>query len=108
MPRKSPYDDTDHYTHETNLIGNEFHKVIAPLFTKYVEQGFSIRQLSHLVMNEVFECELLAMLDLNKAIREGRSAPPQEPTPGQPKLPLPRPKRAKDVQGDNPPKGIKS
>lgn len=96
MPRKSPYDDTDHYTNQTNHIGGEFQRAIFPLFTKYVEQGYSIRQLSHLVMNEVFECELLAMLDMNKALRKEKlpEAPTSAPSVPPTKLPLPVPKRA--------------
>jgi len=83
MTRKSPYDEYEKYTPETVNIANEFQHALQPVFNKYVAQGYSIRQLSHMVFEEVWELELLAILDTTKEVRAATKA----------KLPLPRPKR---------------
>ena len=117
MPRKSPYDDNDRHTQETDKIAREFNKNILPLFQKYVKEGYSVRLLSHLVMGEVWYIEAITMVqETIDALRKEK--PPEVPVPGPgrqrmgenilpPKLPLPKPKRIKDVQGDTPPRGIK-
>jgi hypothetical protein len=95
MPLKSPYDHNERYTQESVQIADEFHHAIRPVFDKWVAAGYSIRQLSHLFFSEVWEQELIHILEAKPVL------PPTT------KKPLPRPKRAKEVQGDNPPKGIK-
>jgi hypothetical protein len=118
-PRKSPYNDKEKYTEEAVRIADEFHHALQPIFDKYVAQGYAIRQLSHMALSEVWELELLAMLDggaqliADTKVPEGKRRRTMEDPPGgywieiSPTKPLPTPKPPKDMREDDPPKGIR-
>ena len=49
-------DDT--YSEIAFKLDAEAQKAIQPIFDKYVELGYSFRQISHVILSAVWECEL--------------------------------------------------
>lgn len=59
---KNIYDENDRYTLEANRLDEEVRALILPLFERYVREGWSVRQISHLMQGTIYELELRAML----------------------------------------------
>jgi len=50
------------YTENSIIIDKAFYNIIAPVFKKYTEVGYSPRELAHLVKSVVTDLELEAVL----------------------------------------------
>ena len=50
-------DDT--YSDAAFKLDTEVHDAIQPIFDKYVKLGYSFRQISHIILAAVWECELI-------------------------------------------------
>lgn len=61
---KRAFDDSGYYKSEGMHIDDAFAKAIRPIFLKFMEEGYSPRELSHLAMHAVFEIELGEILEL--------------------------------------------
>ncbi len=60
---KSLFDQNFKYTSEAVQIEGEFTTHIAPLFRRYVEEGYSPRDLQILLLNSIFEEGLISILN---------------------------------------------
>jgi len=66
---------TSLFTHDTERLNNagftlgaEIHKELSPIFKKWVDAGYSIRDISHVIHNEVTDMELSHVLDLPERV----------------------------------------
>lgn len=59
---KSLYDNNFRYTPEADEIATNAFDLLKPLFDKWVNLGYSPREISHLVQGQAFEFELEAVL----------------------------------------------
>jgi len=62
---------TDNYTHEANALSNQAAHIIRPLFQKWAERGYSIRDISNIIRTEVsmLECEII-LWENNKKVKK--------------------------------------
>jgi hypothetical protein len=61
---KSIYNKKDEtYIEDTNDLEDMMNTAIQPIFDEYVKLGYPIRQISHVMLSTVFECELMHMFN---------------------------------------------
>lgn len=60
---KSVYDENDRYGVDANRLDQATHQLLKPLFEEWVKNGFSVRQISHVMQGSVIDLELTHMLD---------------------------------------------
>lgn len=61
--KKSLYNEDETYSPEAFELSSEATRIIQPLFDKYIKDGYSIRQISHVITTAVWECELMGMFN---------------------------------------------
>ena len=61
--KKNLYNEDETYSPEAFELSSDAAKIIQPLFDKYVNDGYSIRQISQLITTVVWECELMGMFN---------------------------------------------
>jgi hypothetical protein len=59
---KSLYDHNHRYTPEADALSNETHLALQGIFDRYIAQGYSPREISHIMQADVWELELSAVL----------------------------------------------
>lgn len=59
---KSLYDENGKYTEDAMKLDRETNEAIDDLFNKYVADGYSPREISHVMMATVSEIELTLLL----------------------------------------------
>jgi len=64
---KSLYDG-EKYTKEGILMSLETNEILKPIFKKYSDKGYSYREISHVIIAEVYSLECLSIL--TKAVEE--------------------------------------
>lgn len=69
-PRRPLYDEFDRWSDAANAVSVEVQAALRPLFLKYSEAGYSVRQLSHIMMSDVLELEASTALGWLKPERE--------------------------------------
>lgn len=61
---KNLYNEKDEtYSEETSELDYKVNAAIQPIFDEYVKLGYSIRQISHVMLNTIWECELMYMFN---------------------------------------------
>jgi hypothetical protein len=61
---KRAFNDRGYYASGSMHIGDAFLKAIRPIFEKYMEEGYSPRELSHLTMHAALDIESEKVLEL--------------------------------------------
>ena len=65
MPKKSLYREEDErYTDETLRLDIEAHEALEPIFKKYKELGYKVREIGSVVHFTVFDLELEEVMNL--------------------------------------------
>lgn len=59
---KSLYNEVHRYTPEAVVLDDDARNLIAPLFKRYAEMGYSPREISQIIQRAVFDIELLEVL----------------------------------------------
>ena len=63
---KNVYDQNDKYGPEASELDQSVYKVLKPIFTEWVNKGYSPRQLSHVMQGTITELELFHMIGDHK------------------------------------------
>ena len=62
---KNLYDKDARYTLQAELVEGEAYPTIRAIFDRWVKEGYSPRDISHILHGCVTECELMTVLDMN-------------------------------------------
>jgi hypothetical protein len=61
---KSIYNKKDEtYSEDANELEHKVATVIQPIFNEYVKLGYPIRQVAHVMLTTIWECELMHMFN---------------------------------------------
>jgi len=62
MAKNKLYDENDKYTNDSGNLDREVTEALKPIFEKYVEAGYSFRDISHVTLHAVFGLEMEVIL----------------------------------------------
>lgn len=60
---KSLYTESHRYTDQALILGTETSNALTDLFKKYIDLGYSPREIAHLMQQEITDIELNTVLD---------------------------------------------
>jgi uncharacterized membrane-anchored protein len=63
---KSLYDKNHRYTPEATLLSSKISEHIFTVVKQYVADGYSPREISHIILHEVLDAELMAVMGVPK------------------------------------------
>lgn len=70
---KSIYDEDGTHTKESNDFGRMIERVVKPVFRKYIEEGYSYRELSHEAQVAMLSLEMeYALGIMHKKVKKAR------------------------------------
>jgi hypothetical protein len=76
---KNIFRDDERYSDVANTLDEETHALLKPLFQRYVSEGYSPRQISHLMHLTVLDLETTSVLELVTPKHTTKfSRPPEE------------------------------
>lgn len=63
---KKIYNENDSFSDTAQEIEREFYHLVKPLFDRWIAEGYSIRELSHLLQGSISEMEIMTVITIKR------------------------------------------